>query len=369
MGAVPRPLNVLFIAPYGGMGGSENVLVNMLERLDGRFAATVLVMENGPLAARIASLGVPVDVIHLPGRRSLWRFPAVQRRLIRRLRGRHDLIHANGGKAAVLAVPVARALGLPLVWMKHDHNYDGFPSKLLAARCDHVICVSYAMAAQFTRRRSHVSVIYPGVPLRDVGPVEATGPTIVSIGRLDPFKGFDEVLRAAAALRDGGLPVDVRIAGPPDRIHDGHEARLKALAEELGFGAAKVGWADDLDDVFAAARVVVLASKPRGGGAPGEGAPLVLMEGMGAGRPVVGTDQPGIAEVVGDAGTLVAPPTAARLAAALRPYLDDPQLAARAGERGRSRVRERMTLERTVSDLSALYVRLAAADDSNQELP
>lgn len=367
---MPRPLPILFVAPYGGMGGSENVLVNVLERLDERFAPTMFVMEEGPLADRVARLGLPVEVENLPGRRSLWRFPAVSHRLVRRLRGgRPSVIHANGGKAAVLMLPVARALGVPLVWMKHDHNYDGVPGRLLAARCDHVICVSYAMAAQFTRRRSRISVIYPGVKLREVAPVETTSPTILSIGRLDPYKGFDEVMRAAAALRVEGMELSVRIAGPRDRVHDGHEAKLKALAVELGFSAATVGWADDLDELYGAARVVVLASKPRGDGAPGEGAPLVLMEGMGAGRPVVGTDQPGIAEVVGDAGTLVQTPTAPGLAAALRPYLEDPALAARTGALGRARVAERMTIERTVADLSALYLRLTDADRREQELP
>ena len=109
------------------------------------------------------------------------------------------------------------------------------------------------------------------------------------------------------------------------------------------------------------ARVVVLASKPKGeDGAPGEGAPLVLMEAMGAGRPVVGTALPGIVEVIEGCGSLVDPPDAAHLAEALRPYLEDPQLAARTGAKGRARVQERMTLDRTVADLSALYVRLAA---------
>jgi colanic acid/amylovoran biosynthesis glycosyltransferase len=85
------------------------------------------------------------------------------------------------------------------------------------------------------------------------------------------------------------------------------------------------------------------------------------MEAMGAGRPVVGPALPGISEVVGDGGTLVPAPTPEHLAAGLRPYLEDPALAARTGARGRERVAERMTLDRTVADLTHLYVRLAAA--------
>jgi glycosyltransferase involved in cell wall biosynthesis len=351
---MPRPVSVLFIAPYGGMGGSENVLVNVLERLDERFAPRVLLLEAGPLAERVAAAGVPVAVAHLPGKRGVLSFP----RAARRVGGPVDVIHANGGKAAVFALALRRRLRAPLIWMKHDYSYDGFPSRLLARCCDHVVCVSHAMARGLGGPGGRVSVIYPGVPLRDLTPVADTQPLIASVGRLDPFKGFDRVLRAAALLRADGLAVDIYIAGARDRIHTEVEAELKRLAAELEFGADKVGWVDDIYEIYDRARVVALASRPKGDGAPGEGAPLVLMEAMGAGRPVVGTDIPGIAEVIADCGSLVSEPDPPELAAALRPYLEDPQLAARTGARGRARVADRMTLERTVADLSRLYLRL-----------
>jgi glycosyltransferase involved in cell wall biosynthesis len=67
---------------------------------------------------------------------------------------------------------------------------------------------------------------------------------------------------------------------------------------------------------------------------------------------------PGIAEVIAGCGSLVPVPDPPSLADALRPYLEDPELAARTGARGRARVAERMTLDRTVDDLSRLYLRL-----------
>src|SRR3954470_16786851 len=349
-------MRILFIAPYGGLGGSENVLINVLERLDrSRFAPSVLLLERGPLSDRVNALDIPVLTQHLPGKPGVWKFIAAAHRIPKRF----DVIHANGGKAAVYGLPLARRLKAPLIWMKHDHSYDGRLSHELARRCDHVICVSHAMARQFADLGEKVSVVYPGVLLRDLKPVDQTTPTIVSVGRLDPFKGFDQLLRAAKLLRDEGLAVNLRIAGPQDRVHTETQGELKQLADELGIGADNVGWVDDLDELYERARVVALASKPKGDGAPGEGAPLVLMEAMGAGRPVVGTDQPGIAEVIDDCGSLVQPPDAEHLAQALRPYLEDPGLAARTGAKGRARVQARMTLERTVADLSDLYVRLA----------
>src|SRR4051794_12904808 len=349
-------MRILFVAPYGGLGGSENVLINVLERLDrSRFAPSVLLLEGGPLSDRVKALDIPVLTQHLPGKAGVLQFLAAAHRIPKRF----DVIHANGGKAAVYGLPLARRLNAPLIWMKHDHSYDGRLSHELARRCDHVVCVSHAMARQFADLGEKVSVVYPGVLLRDLKPVDQTTPTIVSVGRLDPFKGFDQLLRAAKLLRDEGLAVDLRIAGPQDRVHTETQGELKQLADELGIGAENVGWVDDLDELYERARVVALASKPKGEGAPGEGAPLVLMEAMGAGRPVVGTDQPGIAEVIDDCGSLVAPPDAAHLAQALKPYLQDPQLAARTGAKGRARVAGRMTLDRTVADLSALYARLA----------
>lgn len=346
-------MRILFIAPYGGFGGSENVLINVLERLDRtRFEPRVLILEHGPLRDRILELGIPTLVQHMPGKPGVARFLTNARRIP----GPVDLIHANGGKAAVYGLWLRRHLNAPLLWMKHDYSYEGVPTHSLAARCDHVVCVSHAMADGLP---GNVSVIYPGVILRDVQPVESTRPTIVSVGRMDPFKGFDQLLLAAAQLRAEGIELDVRLAGPPDNIHRDTQQQLKRLAGELGLGADNVGWADDLDEVYASARVVALASKPKGeNGAPGEGAPLVLMEAMGAARPVVGTDMPGIAEVIADCGSLVGPPTAENFARALKPYLQDPQLAARTGAKGRIRVEQLMTLDRTVAELSALYSRL-----------
>ena len=352
-------MRILFIAPYGGLGGSENVLVNVLERLDRtRFEPQVLLLEQGPLDDRVRELGIPTLVQHLPGKAGVARFPAAAHRIP----GPVDVIHANGGKAAVYGLALRRRLGAPLIWMKHDHSYEGRLTHALGARCDHVVCVSHAMARAFDDLPEHrVSVVYPGVTLRDLQPVESTAPTIVSVGRMDPFKGFDELLKAAAQLRAEGVELAVRLAGPQDRVHTETQRELQALAESLGLGGENVGWADDLDEVYAIARVVALASKPKGaGGAPGEGAPLVLMEAMGAARPVVGTDMPGIAEVIADCGSLVGPPTADNLAKALKPYLQDPALAARTGAKGRSRVEQLMTLDRTVAELSALYSRLAA---------
>ena len=80
-------------------------------------------------------------------------------------------------------------------------------------------------------------------------------------------------------------------------------------------------------------------------GRPAEGAPLVLMEGMSHGLPAVGPNEGGIAEVVGDAGTLVDDRTPEGYARALEPYVDLPEMSREVGERGHERVRRRFTFD------------------------
>src|SRR5918997_198338 len=80
---------------------------------------------------------------------------------------------------------VVRGLRVPLLWMKHDHFYDGWPARAVAGRCDHVAVVSEAMAEQFSPRLDgRLSVIYPGVRLEPSSQDEDTEPLIVAVGRL-----------------------------------------------------------------------------------------------------------------------------------------------------------------------------------------
>jgi glycosyltransferase involved in cell wall biosynthesis len=353
----------LFIAPFGDLGGSEMMMLRLVRALDERFESRALILSPGKLPERLRDAGVPTEVLNLPGKQALVRFPAVAGRQVRVLRGTGiSFIHANQAKAAMLGALLAPRLGTPLLWMKHDHVFDGRASRALASRCDRVVCVSRAMAAQFEPQLGNrVSVAYPGITLPpEVRPLPER-PHIVSVGRLDPAKGSVELLEAVALLRERGLDARVTIAGPVDRIYPAHGDALRELAGRLGLAEhSRIGWVDDLDELYAEASVVALASRERPSGAPSEGAPTVLMEAMAHGRPVIAPREAGISEVVGEAGTLVAPRTGLAFAEALEPYLRDRPLAERTGRRGRERATRLFTFERTLETMTALYLELAA---------
>lgn len=356
------PIRPLFIAPFGELGGSEMVMLRIVRGLDERFEPRALVLTPGALADRLRDGGVPTGVERLPGKQGLLRFPGVALRQARALRGASiSFIHANQAKAAILGAMLAPRLRVPLLWMKHDHVFDGRPSLALASRCDRVVCVSRAMATQFEPRLGdRVSVAYPGVAVPPAVQPLPERPHVVSVGRLDPGKGSVELLEAVALLRERGLDACVTLAGPEDRMFPEHAGELRELAGRLGLAErAKIGWVDDLDELYASASVVALASRARPGGAPSEGAPTVLMEGMAHGRPVVAPREAGIAEVVGDAGTLVDSRTGAGFAGALEPYLRDRSVSDEAGLRGRERAERLFSVERTIETMTALYIDLA----------
>jgi len=351
----------LFVAPFGEYGGSEMVLLRVVEDLDESFAGRALLLGPGPLETMLAEAGLGVDVEPMLGKAGLVRFPAAAAAWARRLADeRIDLIHANQAKAAIFATFLARRLGLPLLWMKHDHFFDGRVARAIGRRCDHVVCVSHVMAAQFMDEMpDRVSVVYPGVRMPPPPRPRTTEPLIATVGRLDPLKAFGSVIRAVRILRERGHDAKGRLAGPVDRVYPEHAAELHALVAELGLGDhVTIGFVEDIDEHYRSARVLVLSSPPKPGGLPSEGAPTVLMEAMAHGTAVAAARQPGTEEVMGEVGTLVDDLSPQGWANALEPYLADPELAARVGREGRLRAEQRFTMSRTVEQLEQLYERL-----------
>src|SRR5687768_4892209 len=88
-----------------------------------------------------------------------------------------------------------------------------------------------------------------------------------------------------------------------------------------------------------------------------EGFPLVVLEAMALGRPVVATAVGGTPELVadGETGLLVPPRDVAALTASLKRVLDDEGLRRRLGEAGRRRVAERFSPEAMTRDVLAVY--------------
>ncbi|RMH19040.1 MAG: glycosyltransferase family 1 protein [Acidobacteria bacterium] len=184
-----------------------------------------------------------------------------------------------------------------------------------------------------------------GLPIAAAPPQAGDPPPgyLLFVGRLRIRKGVEVLLEALAELRSaaGGAP-----ATPPARLviagSGEQQAALAARAAQLGLDDAVrfLGRCDAgrVRRLLAAARALVVPSIY-------EGMPLVILEAMAEGVPVVASAVSGIPEVVidGDCGWLVPPEDPPALAAALRQVLADPEAARRRGERGRRRLAEHFT--------------------------
>lgn len=128
-------------------------------------------------------------------------------------------------------------------------------------------------------------------------------PIICALGRLVPIKGL-EVLCAAAPQE---AELVIAGAGP---LRERLAVRARLVGELCG--AAK-------DDLFCAADVLVVPSIDQGHRT--EGAPLVILEALAAGLPVVASDLPGTRAVASDAALYAPPGDAAALRTAIRQAL------------------------------------------------
>lgn len=176
----------------------------------------------------------------------------------------------------------------------------------------------------------------PERPERD-GPLR-----VLTVSRLVPGKG--NLLLVEAAARAGA---ELTIVGDgPDR------PRLEARARELGVPLRLTGSVsqDEIRDHYAAADAFCLPSFA-------EGVPVVLMEAMAMGLPVVATRIAGIPELVEDgrSGLLVTPGRVDELARALEWLAADPQPRFELGQAGREAVVRHYDLERNARELLAAF--------------
>ena len=218
-------------------------------------------------------------------------------------------------------------------------------------RMDAVACVSEAQAVKV--RRAGVSaerspVIRNAIRAEGFGPgdracreelqrlfAERRDCIIAAAGRLSPEKGFDQLIEAAALVvaRHPGTGFVLFGDGPL------RENLTKQIAERgLQGGFVLAGFRSDLARVLPACDLAVSSSHT-------EGLPVVVLEEMAAGLPVVATAVGGTPEVVEDGvtGWLVPPGDAAALARRITDLLASPESARAMGLAGRRRVATHFT--------------------------
>lgn len=243
----------------------------------------------------------------------------------------YDLIHGHTPRSALVGAWAARWTGVPLVLHVHSpaardtaHPWQNRRNAWLEwwslRRAARVIAVSHSLG-DYVRGRGlaaeRLSVVPNGVPS---GPTPAprqapaTDWCLGVVALFRPRKGLEVLLAALAQLRGEGLPVRLRAVGgfeSPD-----YERDMLHLVRELGLEEAVewTGFTTDVASQLAQLDLLVLPSLY------GEGLPMVVLEAMAAGVPVVASAVEGVPEALRDGrdGLLARPGDAGDLAGAVR---------------------------------------------------
>ena len=265
-----------------------------------------------------------------------------------------DHVHCHFANHPALAgFLVHRLVGIPYSFTAHGSDLH-VDQTMLATK---VREAAFVIAISDDNRRAigeacgpsvagRVSVVHCGVEpelyaAAALLPAGEAGPALrmVAIGTLHEVKGQTHLVDACRILRDRGLAIVCQIVGDgPDRAELSRQIAVAGLEDSVSLVGQLTQEA--VIEVLHASDVIVVPSVPTRQGKR-EGIPVVLMEGMAAGLPVVASRLSGIPEIVDDgvSGILVPPADAERLATALEELARDPDRRQRMGDAGRDIVR------------------------------
>jgi glycosyltransferase involved in cell wall biosynthesis len=267
------------------------------------------------------------------------------------------------GTRPALNLALARYGRRDVVRVAQDHmNLQSYRPALRRAlrraypRLDAVVCLTGRDAAQYEDLlggRTRVLAIPNGVPKLRGHRAALDAPVVVTAGRLTAQKGYDRLLPVWARVAEQRPGWGLRIYGAGDQ-----EARLQGMIERLGIGdsARLMGRTGRIFARMAEGSVFVMTSRK-------EGLPMVLLEAMGIGLPVVAYDCPtGPGDVIADGvdGYVVPDGDEAALEARLLQLMDDPEARRRLAAQGRAKAAEYDT-DRLAERWEALFLELAAA--------
>lgn len=180
--------------------------------------------------------------------------------------------------------------------------------------------------------------------------IPSRAPVIVSVGRLEPPKGHEHLLRALPSVAKDHPDVVVLIAGKEGRSSQ----PLRQAAARLGLDIRFLGHRNDVPALLAAADAFCFPSEREGFGG-------VLIEALAVGCPVVASALPTTVEILGPdpVGLMVPVGDAESLARALSRALSDRAESARLADRGRERFEELFTIDRVDDRMTAFFTHVA----------
>jgi glycosyltransferase involved in cell wall biosynthesis len=323
-----RPLRVLHVVNGEHYAGAERVQDLLALRLPDFGVATAFACVKPDRFPAARKSDTPLYLLPMRGRFDLR--PA--RKLARLIRDEEfDLIHTHTPRAALVGRIAAGLAHVPMVHHVHGQTsievrrrwlsrLSAVVERISLSKAKAVIAVSDSAGryiADHGIEAARVRTICNGVPARDAL-APRTMPqgcwTLGIIALFRPRKGLEALVEALAMLRQQGHDVRLRAVGSFETAD--YERCVKVVAERLGVSdlIEWTGFRSEIDKELAQMDLLVFPSLLA------EGLPMVIIEAMAAGVPVVGTRVDGVVDAIcdGSDGLLCEPGNAASLSDAIR---------------------------------------------------
>ena len=360
-------MKVVWVMKEFGIGGAERLLLELAHRLpDIEFVPVAVVDRPHDLVAYLEEAGMspvslgargPFDISWLS---RLRRVVKVQK---------PDVVHVQNPYPAAGARIALRGLKVPLVYTEHNVWQSFHPATRIANMLtfwlnDVSVAVSHGVtrsieAFRLGRYYSKNVITIPNGIDPEVVRRDASRSTDVSVAagsygtvtHLNHSKAPDVLLAASAILRDRGVEADCYVVGDGVLARDVQRQRRDLALDRVHL----LGMRPDARAILARLDVFVISSRF-------EGLPMVLLEALALGVPVVATRAGGIGEVITDrkTGLLVPQEDPAALASAIEEVLSDEDLAHDIAAAGRELVETTFHIDSTASSLRRVYEKAAA---------
>jgi glycosyltransferase involved in cell wall biosynthesis/SAM-dependent methyltransferase len=365
---------VLYINPFSYIGGGEMSLLTVLRNLDRRrWKPYVACYAEGPLVEQVRAMGIEVVVFARTGILSnfsivygLYRF--IAKNSIR-------LVHVNS--LDIRAAAASLLAGAPYI----GHLRVIFPfswrDRWFVRMSSKTIAVSNATVKMFCKKRQgcirkfaiipnpvDISAAITPVDLKGTYGFPADSFVVGAVGRIDPMKGFEYFIEAAARVRQMVPAARFLVVGAittDDPREKEYLRKLTRRIEESGLQKYCIlaGFRKDILNVIAGFDIMAVPSvttnTPRG--VIGEGFGRGAVEAMALGVPVIVSNSGGLPEIVenGVSGLVVPSADAVALAQAVVDLARDSGKRAGFAAAGRRRFESLYTCERHLDSLENVY--------------
>lgn len=364
-------MNVLHVISGGETGGSRKHVVTLLSKF-APGTATLVVFQDGPLAAEARQAGIDVRLLTQSSRYDL----SVLSKLVALIRHeRFDLLHTHGPRANLYGALIKRNITIPWMTTVHsdprlDFMKSGWKGKWFTRlnvwalrKVDYFFAVSERFKESLVElgiAAERIQTIYNGIDFddaprphtlrrADLG-LREEDLVIAMVARLHPIKGHALVFDALASLSDPDMKLLVVGDGPLAA-----ELREKAAQSGIGRQVQFLGFRRDVADIYALSDVALMASYS-------ESFPLALLEAANERLPVISTDVGGVRQLIAssDMGWIVPVGDRAALAQAMREARSRKQELKTMGERLYEHASTHFSLQRLYEETVATYERVLA---------